>query len=139
MSPSPGSRAVCLFRSPAAFSSARNTLSFEGLLLPDRVLDWGTSLTHSSAAPRSGRRFLVQPDGFILEAAMAFLQKLFHECWICGHEVSLEECKIDEHGQAVHEECYVVALALRGTPKPDGKKSVQIQSDLMPKHEPLLR
>ena len=54
---------------------------------------------------------LVQPDGFILEAAMAFLKKPVHECWICGSEVSLEECKIDEHGQAVHEDCYLVALA----------------------------
>ncbi len=42
---------------------------------------------------------------------MAFLKKPVHECWICGSEVSLEECKIDEHGQAVHEDCYLVALA----------------------------
>lgn len=27
-------------------------------------------------------------------------------CWICGKSVPLEECKIDEHGLAVHEECY---------------------------------
>ena len=33
-------------------------------------------------------------------------------CWICGHAVSLETCKTDEHGEAVHEECYVVRLAL---------------------------
>jgi hypothetical protein len=70
---------------------------------------------------------------------MAFSQKLIQECWICGYEVSLEECKIDEHGQAVHEECYVVALALSGTPQPEGKRPVQIQSDLMPTHEPTIR
>jgi len=46
---------------------------------------------------------------------MAFLQKPIHECWICGYEVSLEECKIDEHGQAVHEECYLVALPFHHT------------------------
>jgi hypothetical protein len=33
-------------------------------------------------------------------------------CWICGHAVSLETCKTDEHGEAVHEECYVARLAL---------------------------
>ena len=27
-----------------------------------------------------------------------------HICWICGNRASLERCKIDEHGQAVHEE-----------------------------------
>jgi len=70
---------------------------------------------------------------------MAFLQKLVHECWICGYEVSLEECKIDEHGQAVHQECYLVALAVGGTPKPDGKKPVQIHRELMPTHEPIFR
>jgi hypothetical protein len=33
-------------------------------------------------------------------------------CWICGRAVSLETCKIDEHGNAVHEHCYAVKLAL---------------------------
>jgi hypothetical protein len=28
-----------------------------------------------------------------------------HYCWICGHEVSLDTCKIDEHGSAVHGAC----------------------------------
>jgi hypothetical protein len=31
-------------------------------------------------------------------------------CGICGKALSLEKCKIDEHGQAVHEECSVEAL-----------------------------
>jgi len=26
-------------------------------------------------------------------------------CWVCGREVSLEACKVDEHGCAVHEAC----------------------------------
>jgi hypothetical protein len=30
-----------------------------------------------------------------------------HVCWICGLEVSLEDCKIDERGNAVHEECLI--------------------------------
>ena len=33
-------------------------------------------------------------------------------CWICGKPAPLESCKIDEHGLAVHENCYVTRLAL---------------------------
>jgi hypothetical protein len=29
-------------------------------------------------------------------------------CAICNRLVSLESCKIDENGQAVHESCYIV-------------------------------
>ena len=32
------------------------------------------------------------------------------ECVICEESVKLEESKADEHGQAVHEECYVSKL-----------------------------
>ena len=35
-------------------------------------------------------------------------------CLICGTQVSLETCKVDECGQAVHEECYVGQLVLHG-------------------------
>ena len=31
-------------------------------------------------------------------------------CWICGDRVSLEDCKIDEQGRAVHEKCYIERL-----------------------------
>jgi hypothetical protein len=27
-------------------------------------------------------------------------------CWICGKAVSTENCKVDEHENAVHGECY---------------------------------
>jgi hypothetical protein len=37
-----------------------------------------------------------------------------HLCWICGNAVSLEECKIDEHGMPVHEECYIVLILWGG-------------------------
>lgn len=33
-------------------------------------------------------------------------------CWLCGRAVSLENCKTDEYGEAVHEECYVARIAL---------------------------
>lgn len=29
------------------------------------------------------------------------------DCTVCGDPVPLEDCKTDEHGKAVHEECYV--------------------------------
>jgi hypothetical protein len=38
-------------------------------------------------------------------------------CWICGRAVSLEECKIDEHGLAVHERCCVARLARERKPE----------------------
>ncbi len=38
-------------------------------------------------------------------------------CWICGKSVSLECCKTDEHGNAVHEKCQVVRLALAKGPE----------------------
>ena len=33
-------------------------------------------------------------------------------CGICGEHVSLNNCKTDEHGQAVHEGCYVMKMKL---------------------------
>jgi len=33
-------------------------------------------------------------------------------CWICGNEVDLKTCNTDENGAAVHENCYLVKLAL---------------------------
>jgi hypothetical protein len=33
-------------------------------------------------------------------------------CVICGNLVALEHCKIDEDGDAVHEECYVSNVLL---------------------------
>lgn len=33
-------------------------------------------------------------------------------CWICGKAVDLKTCSTDEHGVAVHEECYVLKMAL---------------------------
>jgi hypothetical protein len=40
-------------------------------------------------------------------------------CWICGKSVSLESCKADEWGNAVHEECQVVRIALRRQQRPE--------------------
>jgi hypothetical protein len=27
-------------------------------------------------------------------------------CWICGKPIPLEDCKTDDHGHVVHENCY---------------------------------
>ena len=35
-----------------------------------------------------------------------------HYCWICGHEVSLETCKVDEHGGSVHEACLFARMKM---------------------------
>jgi hypothetical protein len=34
------------------------------------------------------------------------------DCWICGTFVSPDSCQVDEHGKAVHEQCYAARLAL---------------------------
>lgn len=39
------------------------------------------------------------------------------ECVICKESVELEESKVDEHGQAIHEECYVSNLVGKKTAK----------------------
>jgi hypothetical protein len=39
-----------------------------------------------------------------------FHERWFPQCAICQIAVSLEECKTDESGQAVHEDCYIRAI-----------------------------
>jgi hypothetical protein len=39
------------------------------------------------------------------------------ECIICKEAVELQESKADEHGQAIHEECYVSKLVGKKTTK----------------------
>lgn len=34
-------------------------------------------------------------------------------CWICGKDVALEHCKIDEHGASVHESCHAKRMMLK--------------------------
>jgi hypothetical protein len=34
-------------------------------------------------------------------------------CWICGRDVPLVDCTIDECGRAVHEECYVARMKVQ--------------------------
>lgn len=39
-------------------------------------------------------------------------QKPIHTCWLCSKDADLTTCKIDEHGKAVHDDCYAAKLAL---------------------------
>jgi hypothetical protein len=39
-------------------------------------------------------------------------------CAICGKPVSLESCKFDENGKAVHEDCYVGRMLKDKDPPP---------------------
>ena len=43
---------------------------------------------------------------------MSSTKPLPRTCWICGKAVKLEDCKVDEHGLGVHEDCYVARIAL---------------------------
>ena len=46
------------------------------------------------------------------------LTPIHHLCWLCGEAVDLRICKIDEHGETVHEACYVARIAFEsGTRK----------------------
>lgn len=38
------------------------------------------------------------------------IKSLPRTCWICGKAVKLENCKVDEYGLPVHEDCYVAKL-----------------------------
>lgn len=44
-------------------------------------------------------------------------------CWICGKDVPLRNCKIDERGRAVHEECYVARMKLEAESLRENAKS----------------
>jgi hypothetical protein len=44
---------------------------------------------------------------------MSPTHKTHRSCWICGRPVSLETCKIDEHGLPVHEGCHTLKLGLQ--------------------------
>jgi hypothetical protein len=44
---------------------------------------------------------------------MPLSEKARRICWICGAEISLESCKVDEHGLPVHETCQTLKLSLR--------------------------
>lgn len=59
-------------------------------------------------------------------------------CWICGKNVDLNSCKIDEYGEAVHEACYVARIALEnGTRKAPVSVTVAVRFKDDPTKRPL--
>ena len=58
---------------------------------------------------------------------MILLQYSTQMCWICGRAVHLDTCKTDEHGSAVHEQCYVAKIALEGAFQRLGEMPSQFQ------------
>jgi hypothetical protein len=57
-------------------------------------------------------------------------------CWICGNTIELETCKTDEHGMAVHGDCYFLKVVLANESmrllvrKPAHRSGRMIVSDL---------
>ncbi len=71
-----------------------------------------------------GRRSLVQPENSLETRPYQFRnpppKSKLPTCFICTNPVSLETAKIDEHGKAIHEECYVLKIKLKqATTPPD--------------------
>jgi hypothetical protein len=42
---------------------------------------------------------------------------LLPRCFVCGGSVQLEDSKTDEHGRAIHENCYVWTVVLKKPPR----------------------
>jgi hypothetical protein len=49
---------------------------------------------------------------------MAPAEKLLCICWICGAKTTLENCKVDEYGLPVHDECQALRLSLQNRNPP---------------------
>ena len=55
------------------------------------------------------------------------------QCWICSQPCHLEDCKIDEEGHAVHDECYAVKLAPeKGSQSPESQTLPNAHRHLTP-------
>ena len=49
----------------------------------------------------------------LTEVTLILLHTPAQVCWICGKSVDLTASKTDEHGAAVHEQCYAAKVALK--------------------------
>jgi hypothetical protein len=50
------------------------------------------------------------------------------QCAICKESVTLEESKTDEHGRAVHENCYIWTVELKKAPRRIVRTGVVLES-----------
>ena len=73
-----------------------------------------TTMMRSSAGALASSMRCLEETMKLLEASHATLNNsgaVSKLCWICGKPICLETCTTDEHGCAVHEECYMAKLA----------------------------
>ena len=49
----------------------------------------------------------------IMDAAMSFPESPLFLCCLCGDPVDLRTAKTDEHGKAIHEDCYVLRMRMK--------------------------
>lgn len=50
-------------------------------------------------------------------------------CSVCNKPVDLKTTKTDDHGKAVHEECYVLRQALKDATQPTVNRRQHLESD----------
>jgi hypothetical protein len=73
-----------------------------------------TSIMESSAGALASSMRCLEETMKLLETSREALNNsgaVRKLCWICGKAICLETCTIDEHGCAVHEQCYVAKLS----------------------------
>ena len=63
----------------------------------------GKGNTHFEQVPVAVAKQVAQAEARLSRGRMI-------ACAICGLRVGLEECKIDEHGNAVHDKCYLASM-----------------------------
>ena len=49
-------------------------------------------------------------------------------CWICGTAVKLEDCKVDEHGLPVHDNCYVAKVRRSKNTTPQVDQTLRLET-----------
>lgn len=64
------------------------------------------------------------------EPTMMSITKNIKFCWICGKDVDLEHCIIDEHGLSVHQSCQEKRVLL----KAESLRIVQWKEDQSKSH-----
>jgi hypothetical protein len=50
----------------------------------------------------------------------------FPVCSLCNEPVELETAKADEHGNSIHEECYVLGLIIKTASIPPRRTAIQL-------------
>jgi hypothetical protein len=56
----------------------------------------------------------------------------FPICSLCNEPVELETAKADEHGNSIHEECYVLGLIIKTASIPPRRTAIQLCPSVSP-------